>query len=120
MLLQSLWYLHSVFFLLFQRTTVSSACINSEKDKEKCQKYLPSDEALEEVNKHMKEAFDILKRETNNLRKERKAFDEVAKKLKHVHFSEMLKLNVGGHIFATSLATMNKDPGTFTCNYLLN
>ena len=59
---------------------------NSEKD-------LPGDEALDEVNKHIKDAFDILKRETNKLRKERNAFDEVAKKLEHVHFSTMLKLN---------------------------
>ena len=47
---------------------------NSEKD-------LPGFEALDEVNKHIKDAFDILKRETNKLRKERNAFDEVAKKL---------------------------------------
>ena len=75
-------------------------------------KDLPDDEALDEVNKHIKDAFDILKRETNKLRKERNAFDEVAKKLEHVHFSTMLKLNVGGHFFSTSLATMTKDPGT--------
>ena len=59
---------------------------NSEKD-------LPGFEALDEVNKHIKDAFDILKNETNKLRKERNAFDEVAKKLEHVHFSTMLKLN---------------------------
>ena len=78
---------------------------NSEKD-------LPGFKALDEVNKHIKDAFDILKRETNKLRKERSAFDEVAKKLEHVHFSTMLKLNVGGHFFSTSLATMTKDPST--------
>ena len=72
----------------------------------------PNDKALDEVNKHIKEAFDILKSETNKLRKERNAFDEMAKKLEHVHFSTMLKLNVGGHFFSTSLATMTKDPGT--------
>ena len=74
-------------------------------------KDLAGDEALDEVNKHIKEAFDILKRETNKLRKERNAFDEVAKKLEHVHSSTMLKLNVGGHFFSTRLATMTKDPG---------
>nr|XP_058953325.1 BTB/POZ domain-containing protein KCTD21-like [Pocillopora verrucosa] len=75
-------------------------------------KDLAGDEALDEVNKHIKEAFDILKRETNKLRKERNAFEEVAKKLEHVHFSTMLKLNVGGHFFSTRLATMTKDPGS--------
>ena len=72
-----------------------------------------SDEALEEVNSHIKEAFEILKRETKKVRMEREALDEAAKKLEHVHFSTMLKLNVGGHVFSTSLSTLNKDPGMF-------
>ena len=72
-----------------------------------------SDEALEEVNNHIKEAFEILKRETKKVRMEKEALDEAAKKLEHVHFSSMLKLNVGGHLFSTSLSTLNKDPGMF-------
>ena len=70
------------------------------------------DQALDEANSHIKELFYILKRETNKLRQEREAFDEVAKKLEHVHFSKTLKLNVGGQLFTTSLETMKKDPGT--------
>ena len=73
----------------------------------------PSDEALEEVNNYIKEAFEILKRETKKVRMEKEALDEVAKKLEHVHFSSMLKLNVGGHFFSTSLSTLKKDPGMF-------
>ena len=72
-----------------------------------------SSEVLEDVNKRVKDVFDILNRETNRVRKEMEAFDEAAKKLEHVHFSKMLKLNVGGHLFSTSLATLNKDPGDF-------
>ena len=72
---------------------------------------LPCDEAFEEVNKYIKGVYDILKQEANKVHKEREAFEEVAKKLEHVHFSKMLKLNVGGHLFSTSLSTMNKDPG---------
>ena len=72
-----------------------------------------SKKALEEVNKHVKDVFDILNRETSRARKEMEALDEAAKKLEHVHFSEMVKLNVGGHFFSTSLATLNKDPGDF-------
>ena len=72
-----------------------------------------SDEALEAANHYIKEAFDILKNETIKVRKEKEAFDEVAKKIEHVHFSKMVMLNVGGHFFSTSLATLNKDPGTF-------
>ena len=60
---------------------------------------------------HVKAVFDILERETMKVRKEMEAFDAVAKKLKHVHFTKTLKLNVGGQIFSTSLETMKKDPG---------
>ena len=63
----------------------------------------PSDGAFEELYKHIDDVYDILKRETNKLRKEQEAFDEMAKKLERVHFSKTLKLNVGGHMFMTSL-----------------
>ena len=72
-----------------------------------------SKDVLEEVNKHVKVVLDILNRETSRARKEMDALEEAAKKIEHVHFSEMVKLNVGGHLFATSLATLNKDPGDF-------
>ena len=72
-----------------------------------------SNEVFEEVNKHVKNVLDILNRETSRARKEMEALDEAAKKLEHVHFSKMLKLNVGGHLFSTSLETLNKDPGDF-------
>ena len=74
---------------------------------------LPDEEAFGKVNNYIKEVFDILKLETNKVRKERDAFDEVAKKLEHVHFSKLVKLNVGGHLFSTSLETLTKDPGMF-------
>ena len=70
-----------------------------------------SDGALEEATGHVKAVFDILERETVKVRKEMEAFDAVAKKLKHIHFTKTLKLNVGGQIFSTSLETMKKDPG---------
>ena len=77
----------------------------------------PSDGAFEELYKHIDDVYDILKRETNKLRKEKEAFDEMAKKLERVHFSKMLKLNVGGHMFMTSLETMTKDPGNLTVTF---
>jgi len=36
---------------------------------------------LEDVNKYVKDVFDILNRETNRVRKEMEALDEAAKKL---------------------------------------
>ena len=44
-----------------------------------------SDGSFEELYKHIDDVHDILKRETNKLRKEKEAFDEVAKKLDHVY-----------------------------------
>ena len=64
---------------------------------------------LDDVNKRVKDVFDILNCETNRVRKEMEVLDEAAKKLKHVHFSKMVKLNVGGHLFSTSVATLNND-----------
>ena len=87
---------------------------SSRKLKRRKENTSPSDEALEEVNNHIKEAFEILKRETKKVRMEKEALDEAAKKLEHVHFSAMLKLNVGGHLFSTSLSTLNKDPGMYS------
>ena len=69
-----------------------------------------SDVALEEANSHIDKAFNILKRETVKLRREREAFESVAKEIKHAHFSKTLKLNVRGQFFATSLNTIKKDP----------
>ena len=89
---------------LFQRRMSSSS--NSEKEISPL-----NSEVLEDVNKRVKDVFDILNRETNRVRKEMEALDEAAKKLEHVHFSKMLKLNVGGHLFSTSLATLTKDSG---------
>ena len=70
------------------------------------------DESLEEVDSHIKQIYGILKREMTKVSKEKVAFDTVAKKLKHVHFSKILKLNVGGQVFSTSLETVKKDPGS--------
>ena len=40
------------------------------------------------------------------------ASDPVAKKRKHVHFPKIVRLNVGGQIYATSLQTLTKDAGS--------
>ena len=61
----------------------------------------------EEIGSHSSEVL----RETNRVDLEMEALDEAAKKPEHVHFSKMVKLNVGGHLFSTSLATLTKDSG---------
>ena len=73
---------------------------------------LQTKESLPRSTASSRKFFDILNRETSRVRKEKEAFDDVAKKLEHVHFSKTLKLNIGGQLFTTSLETMKKDPGS--------
>lgn len=72
----------------------------------------PSYKALEEALGFMKKAYDIMSKEAEDVRKEKEAFESVAKKLEHVHFSSTIKLNVGGQHFTTSLQTLTKDTGS--------
>jgi len=72
----------------------------------------PSYEALEEALDFMKKAYDIMKQQALDVRKEKEAFESVTKKLEHVHFASTIKLNVGGQHFTTSLQTVTKDPGS--------
>ena len=93
------YHFHSfVAFILHSQRKMSSSRKSEEENTS------PSDEALEEVNNHIKEAFEILKRETKKARMKKEALDETAKKLEHVHFSTMLKLNVRGHLFFDDIA----------------
>lgn len=80
---------------------------NNEEEKE-----TPGYKALEEALGLMKKAYDIMSKEAENVRKEKEAFESVAKKLEHVHFSSTIKLNVGGQHFSTSLQTLTKDTGS--------
>ena len=80
---------------------------NNEEEKE-----TPGYKALEEALGLMKKAYDIMSKEAENVRKEKEAFESVAKKLEHVHFSSTIKLNVGGQHFTTSLQTLAKDTGS--------
>ena len=72
----------------------------------------PSYEALEEALGFMKKAYDIMNQQAEDVRKEKEAFESVAKKLDHVHFSSTIELNVGGQHFTTSLQTLTKDAGS--------
>ena len=78
---------------------------------------LPNEEqscnqGLNDADYHIKEAFEILQREATRLRQEQEAIDAMSKKLEHVHFSSTVNLNVGGHVFKTSVQTLTKDPNS--------
>ena len=74
--------------------------------------------SVQMTNKHPLKSFLMsnitLKKRLNptGRRQEQEAFDAMSKKLKHVHFSSTVKLNVGGHTFPTSVQTLTKDPNS--------
>ena len=67
---------------------------------------------LDEAFDFMKKAHELINQQALDVRKEKEAFDSVAKKLDHVHFGSTIKLNVGGQYFTTSLQTLTKDTGS--------
>ena len=85
-----------------------SASRNSEAEEEEVSSH--SIEMLQDVTRRVKVVYDILNRETNRVCKEMEAHDEPAEKLEQNPFPKILKLNVGGHIFLTSLTTLHNAP----------
>ena len=67
---------------------------------------------LEEAVDFMKKAHELMKEQAIDLRKEKEAFESVAKKLDYVQFASTIKLNVGGQYFTTSVQTLTKDKGS--------
>ena len=87
-----------------------SASRNSEKEASS-----HSTEVLQDVTRRVKDVYDILNRDTNRVCSEVEAHDVPTKKLEQNPFPKILKLNVGGLIFLTSLATLHSAPsGNFT------
>ena len=87
-----------------------SASRNSEAEEEEVSSH--GIEVLQDVTRHVKDVYDILNRKTNRVSKEMEAHDEPAKKLEQNPFPKILKLNVGGHIFLTSLETLHNAPSS--------
>ncbi|XP_065060507.1 uncharacterized protein LOC135687784 isoform X1 [Rhopilema esculentum] len=67
---------------------------------------------LEDAKKSLKEGQDALKNDINLLEESKENFLKMSERLQDVHFSEMIQLNVGGHIFKTSISTLQKYPNT--------
>ena len=72
----------------------------------------PRNQVLTDAENYIKEACEMVQREATRLRLEQEAIDSMSKKLEHVHFSSTIKLNVGGHHFATCIQTLTKDPNS--------
>ena len=70
---------------------------------------------MSEAQTLMSEARELLKKDLDNVRQEKSAFQELTKTLGQVHFAATVKLNVGGKIYKTSLDTLRKDPNSVLC-----
>ena len=70
---------------------------------------------ISEAQKLMSEARELLKKDLDNVRQEKSAFEELTRILSEVHFSSTVKLNVGGKIYKTTLDTLRKDPDSMLC-----
>eukprot|EP00112_Aurelia_sp_Birch-Aquarium-sp1_P025512 Seg851.3 transcript_id=Seg851.3/GoldUCD/mRNA.D3Y31 product="BTB/POZ domain-containing protein KCTD14" protein_id=Seg851.3/GoldUCD/D3Y31 len=68
---------------------------------------------FEEVDLHMNDAYTFLKGDLEIVEDKIRDFKEMKEKLGNAHFDEVIKLNVGGQIFETSLKTLRKYPGSF-------
>ena len=66
-------------------------------------------EKLEEAYAFFQQDFELIESKKENLK-------EMSQKLKAVHFEDVVKLNVGGEIFETSLQTLRKYPDSFFSN----
>ncbi|XP_068760221.1 uncharacterized protein [Montipora capricornis] len=68
-----------------------------------------------DAQKLMGEARKLLQQDLENVRQEKLAFEEMTKTLNEIHFASTVKLNVGGKIYKTALATLQKDPDSMLC-----
>ena len=86
------------------KTTLAS----KQKKREKKQLHIPS--RLDDAQRAVQVLKSTLDEEAATLLEERATFEVMRKKLDSVHFKKHIKLNVGGQIFKTSIATLLKDP----------
>ena len=70
---------------------------------------------ISEAQKLLNEARELLKKDLDNVRQEKSAFEEMTRILSEFYFSSTVKLNVGGKIYKTTLDTLRKDPDSMLC-----
>ena len=65
---------------------------------------------LDDVKQRLDEGHTALKDDFDFLETRRKNFAEMSNRLREAHFPEIIKLNVGGKLFMTSITTLHRDP----------
>eukprot|EP00112_Aurelia_sp_Birch-Aquarium-sp1_P018462 Seg4406.1 transcript_id=Seg4406.1/GoldUCD/mRNA.D3Y31 product="BTB/POZ domain-containing protein KCTD7" protein_id=Seg4406.1/GoldUCD/D3Y31 len=71
---------------------------------------VPEESIFDDVKQNINTVYVVLKEDFELLASKRDKFMLMSQKINDVHFSEVIKLNVGGHIFQTSLQNMRKYP----------
>eukprot|EP00112_Aurelia_sp_Birch-Aquarium-sp1_P008379 Seg1920.3 transcript_id=Seg1920.3/GoldUCD/mRNA.D3Y31 product="BTB/POZ domain-containing protein KCTD7" protein_id=Seg1920.3/GoldUCD/D3Y31 len=71
---------------------------------------IPEESIFDDVKQNINTVYVVLKEDLELLASKRDKFMLMSQKINDVHFSEVIKLNVGGHIFQTSLQNMRKYP----------
>ena len=85
--------------------------IEDGKDKMTIEKHAKqSREALDQAESCLKDGHASLQEDLSFLDEKMENFQEMAKKLKNVHFADIVELRVGNHKFTTSIATLQRDP----------
>ena len=69
-------------------------------------------QALIDAENYIKKGCEIIQREVSRVCHEQESIDAMSKKLDQFHFSSIVKLNVGGQHFTTSVQTLKKDPNS--------
>ena len=94
---------------LIRKSEVSTMAAK-EKTKQEESLFVKASTKLSDAQKLTSEAHELVKQDLDSLRRERSAFEEMARILNLVHFDSTIKLNVGGKIYKTTLDTLQKDP----------
>ena len=69
-------------------------------------------ELFEIIGEKSKAAYKMMKEDYEMVKKKEEHFKEMTKKLEDVHFTDVIKLDVGGEVFKTSLKTLLQQPNS--------
>lgn len=71
---------------------------------------------FDSMSEKLVEAYAFFQQDFELIESKKENFIEMSQKLKSAHFEDVVKLNVGGEIFETSLQTLRKYPDSYFSN----